>query len=105
MNVYIMIILSLSSIIRDPIRKGTLGFKGLSGGLKNSIRHAKCSTFFQVVKIPQLLENARTFDVRTAGGGETHVGIRWALINHCMIEWKGLIKVCKLVVLESVQRL
>jgi len=61
-----------------------LGFKGLSTGLlKNSIRHTKCSTFFQVVNIPQCLENARTFDVRTAHS--TYVGIRWALGNHCMI--------------------
>jgi hypothetical protein len=51
MNVYIMIILLLGSnhIIRGPICKGFLGFKGLSPGVPNkSIQDTKCPGFFQV---------------------------------------------------------
>jgi hypothetical protein len=33
MNVYIIMFLSVRSIMRDPILKGVLGFKGLSSGL------------------------------------------------------------------------
>jgi hypothetical protein len=73
-------------VIRNPVVRGFLGFKGLSLGVPNNlIQDTKYPGFFQVIKTTFLI--IRTNILISALWEKTYIGVGQALSSHRK-EWK-----------------